>query len=81
MDEYAKRQPRLLQDGLSLGDFVEGAAENVRGAVEAVPQFRVQPGLLYRHCFGRQDMPIVKQVHWLHSLQKTVNAMLLISVL
>ena len=69
-DEYAKRQSRLLQYGFSLGDLGEGAPKNVWRAVEAVPQFRVQPGLRRRHCFGRQDVPIVKQVHWLHTLQK-----------
>ena len=74
VDEYAEGQSRLLQDGFSLGDLGEGAAENVRRAVEAVPQFRVQPGLRYRHCFGGQDVPIVKQVHRLHSLQKRQTA-------
>ena len=70
VDEYAEGQSRLLQDGFSLGDLGEGATENVRRAVKAVPQFRVQPGLRYGHCFGGQDVPIVKQVHRLHSLQK-----------
>ena len=70
VDQDAERQPRLLKDGLGLGDFGQGAAENVRRAVDVVPQFGVQPRLWHRHRFAGQDVPVVKQVDGLHSLQK-----------
>ena len=72
VDEYAEGQSRLLQDGFGLGDLGEGAAENVGRAVDAVPQLRVQLGLRRRHRLGGQNVPIVKQVHRFHSLQRSL---------
>ena len=73
VDEYAEGQSRLLQDGFGLGDLGEGAAENVGRAVDAVPQLRVQLGLRRRHRLGGQNVPIVKQVHRFHSLQRSLS--------
>ena len=50
MNQNAEGQTGFLQHSLSFGDFGEGAAENVRRAIQIVPQLSLQLG------FGRGDL-------------------------
>ena len=62
VDEHAQRQPRLLQQGLRLGNLGQGGAENLRAAVGVVPLLGLKAWLWWGHLFGGKDVPVLKQV-------------------
>ena len=62
VDEHAQRQPRLLQQGLRLGNLGQGRPENLRAAVGIVPLLGLKAWLWWRHLLGGKDVPVLKQV-------------------
>ena len=57
-----QRQPRLLQQGLRLGNLGQGRPENLGAAVRIVPLLGLKAWLWWRHLLGGKDVPVLKQV-------------------
>merc|ERR1719158_1120354 len=62
VDENAQRQPRLLQQGLHLGNLGQGGPENLGAAVGVVPLLGLEAWLWWRHLLRGKDVPVLEQV-------------------
>ena len=60
--QLIQRQPRLLQQGLRLGNLGQGRLENLGAAVGIVPLLGLKAWLWWRHLLGGKDVPVLKQV-------------------